>query len=95
MDLVLELTSYCFTERNPRLPNVKCKVTSKALWIDGLSTLAWVKERLKSRTRGKLEFHVDYGARDSPDTAHLRRQEFQGENEYVCKSCKWMELEYG
>jgi hypothetical protein len=60
-------------QRNPGSPDFKHKVTRKALWIDGWATPAWVKERLKLGTQGKLQFHIGYGARDSQDIAHSNR----------------------
>ncbi|CAM6096132.1 unnamed protein product [Calypogeia fissa] len=56
--------------RKPRAPQFKHKITRKALWVDGWSSLPWVKARLKMITQGRLQSRASYGTRDfSQDTA--------------------------
>lgn len=61
---------------NRRLPNhltYKHKVTREALWVDGWSTLPWVKDVLKSVTQGSLQSHVGYDTSASADSGHRNR----------------------
>ena len=57
--LTMQLESW-WLQSNPRSPDLKHKVTRKALWVDGWSNPPWVKAMLKSVTQGKLQPHVGY-----------------------------------
>ncbi|CAM6107095.1 unnamed protein product [Calypogeia fissa] len=61
---------HILTERKPRAPEFNDMMTRKAFWVDGWSTLAGVKARLKLITQGTLQTCASYGTNDwSQDTA--------------------------
>ena len=87
-------------QKNPRLPDLKHKLTRKALWIDSWSTLAWVKARLSPVKQGRLQCHVSYDTRDSQDTARGNRYWHEHvtpgmEPTHFLNANKLLQLEFG